>query len=281
MKQISWILQKNLIDTKTLEGLKKAILLDNAGYQEEEKKLLCDIGLQAQSIFTRPSNDDVAAKIVIKEIKNGAFKELPVAEKIKKFYELVKDKAKDLPPPKNNEIADRVMNEERILFCEYIDSLTDEELINVKPLPYRRTLSDEERKHIWDKMAKTWDIKGAYWYPLENCIREDIFVFVDNYFYDELGIESIRSVLLKRGINRVWELCESEPFPEYEIDTSDFSPVYSISGEGYWCSDDMDWIIYVSHENSITVGGEWLLDEIKAIWSNWEERKWVFWTERS
>lgn len=34
MKQINWILQKNLIDEKTLEGLKKAILLDNAEYQE-------------------------------------------------------------------------------------------------------------------------------------------------------------------------------------------------------------------------------------------------------
>lgn len=35
MKQINWILQKNLIDDKTLEGLKKSILLDNAEYQEE------------------------------------------------------------------------------------------------------------------------------------------------------------------------------------------------------------------------------------------------------
>lgn len=85
---------------------------------------------------------------------------------------------------------------------------------------------------------------------------------------------------MRKGIDKVWEMDESEAFPEYEIDTAAFSPEYSISGEGYWCSADMDWIIYVSHENSITVGGEWLLDEIKAIWPNWEERKWVSWTER-
>ena len=34
MKQISWILQKNLIDAMTLEGLKRATLLDNTDYQE-------------------------------------------------------------------------------------------------------------------------------------------------------------------------------------------------------------------------------------------------------
>ena len=34
MKNINWILQKNLIDENTFKSLKNAILLDNAEYQE-------------------------------------------------------------------------------------------------------------------------------------------------------------------------------------------------------------------------------------------------------
>lgn len=247
---------------------------------EEEKKCLCNLGLQAESIFTKPSNDDKAGKIVIEEFKKGTFIELPIAERMKKLYELAGEKVRDLPAPKNNEIEDRVMNEERILFCDFINSALVEELQNIEPLPYRRTLIDEERKRIWGRLSKTWDIKGTYWFPLGDCSRKDIYAFLDDYFYDELGIEPLRNILLRKGIDKVWEMGESEAFPEYEIDVAAFSPEYSISGEGYWCSVDMDWIIYVSHENSITVGGEWLLDGIKAIWPNWEERKWVSWTER-
>ena len=31
-------------------------------------------------------------------------------------------------------------------------------------------------------------------------------------------------------------------------------------------------MLYVSHEHSITVAGDWLLAGVKAIWPNWQER---------
>ena len=34
------------------------------------------------------------------------------------------------------------------------------------------------------------------------------------------------------------------------------------------------WIIYASHESSVTVGG-WLLEEMQAIWPSWQERTWT------
>lgn len=33
----------------------------------------------------------------------------------------------------------------------------------------------------------------------------------------------------------------------------------------------MDWIIYESHEGSITFGGEWLVKELKSIWTDWKD----------
>jgi len=54
LKQVNWIIQKNLIDIKILEGLKKAILLDNAEYQE---------------VYVIPFSDDLP--FVIDENKNN------------------------------------------------------------------------------------------------------------------------------------------------------------------------------------------------------------------
>jgi hypothetical protein len=48
-----------------------------------------------------------------------------------------------------------------------------------------------------------------------------------------------------------------------------FEPYYN-GAEGLWCDSNFDWIVYASHESSITIGG-WLLPEIQAVWSNWQE----------
>jgi hypothetical protein len=77
--------------------------------------------------------------------------------------------------------------------------------------------------------------------------------------------------MASHGIGNVWELRESGM--GYEIELSLLKPFYNLN-EGYWSSNSMDWIIYVSHESSITVGG-WLLEELEAIWPNWKSRIWT------
>jgi hypothetical protein len=60
---------------------------------------------------------------------------------------------------------------------------------------------------------------------------------------------------------------------DYELELSVFEPSYN-GNEGYWCDETFEWIIYSSHESSITIGG-WLLPVVKNIWSHWEERVWT------
>jgi hypothetical protein len=68
----------------------------------------------------------------------------------------------------------------------------------------------------------------------------------------------------------VWELREYGP--EYEQDVSLFDPQYN-GAEGYWSSGELDWIVYASHESSVTVGG-WLLADVKALWPAWAAHLW-------
>lgn len=76
----------------------------------------------------------------------------------------------------------------------------------------------------------------------------------------------LREILRKRSIERVWEIRWSMTS---EIDLDSFSPSYAQSGgstklyganeEAYWTSAEFQWLVYASHEDSITLAGEWLV----------------------
>jgi hypothetical protein len=86
------------------------------------------------------------------------------------------------------------------------------------------------------------------------------------------GAEFLREVLREQGISRVFQLCEFESDPEYEIELSILEPQYANGGEQYSTADTADWIVYASHESSITVGGDWLIDLLKKCWLDWNQR---------
>jgi hypothetical protein len=99
----------------------------------------------------------------------------------------------------------------------------------------------------------------------------DVVAFKARAFHDAVGHESLVAILGAHGIERVWELREYGP--ECEENVSLFKPHYNFA-EGYWSSGDLSWIIYASHESSVTVGG-WLLQEVKVMWPSWQAHVWT------
>ncbi len=173
--------------------------------------------------------------------------------------------------PANGNLEQQVMNEEREALSNFIAKITENDLSLVGPLFYRRVLTAEEGATIWDRLRMDWGIKEGYWYPLADRKREDIEAFQDAYFEKELGTEKLRTILHAHGIETLWEMREDGV--NHELELSVFEPYYD-GNEGYWCDSSFEWIIYASHESSITIGG-WLLPEIKSVWSNWKERVWT------
>ena len=143
-------------------------------------------------------------------------------------------------------IAKKAMEEERTAFVHFIQTLSEEELGKVEPLSYRRVIQTSEKQQIWARLKKVWDIQDSYWYPLSESNPGNVVAFQDKYFQEEVEAVTLRTLLMKHGITRVWELREYGP--EYEMELADFSPYYN-GAEGYWCSQDMDWIVYASHES--------------------------------
>lgn len=167
-----------------------------------------------------------------------------------------------------NEIEQRATDEERADFCRYIEDLAASDLESIKPLPYRRVLNAEEAGAIWVRLRRGWHIPEHYWYPLSN--RPPVEVEAFHADQDCIQPDVLRSLLASHGIERVWELREYGP--EYEEDVALFEPYYT-GAEGYWSSGELDWVVYASHESSVTVGG-WLLPALKAAWPAWNKQTW-------
>ena len=160
--------------------------------------------------------------------------------------------------------------QERAAFCAYVQTLSTSQLQSVQPLPYQRVLSATESEAMWLCLKKRWQILGNHWYPLSKCSLSNVVAFQESAFETFRSSVNLIDLLLSRGIRRIWELRECGI--EYVQDVSLFDPVYS-DFEGYWSSENLDWIVYASHEESVTVGG-WLLENIKTRWPDWEQHTW-------
>ena len=169
-----------------------------------------------------------------------------------------------------DEIETRVMVEEREVFIGFIGGLTLSDLTEVEKLPYRRVLSAVESQSIWSRLRDRWRILEGYWYPLAECEISDVAAFNKGAFDEAVTPERLRSLLYAQPTWRIWELREYGP--EYEEDPALFE--YDVGAEGYWSSGDLDWIIYASHESSVTIGG-WLLQDVKAMWPEWQAHVWT------
>jgi hypothetical protein len=167
--------------------------------------------------------------------------------------------------------AQGVAQDEREAFAKFVREVPAALLHNVAPLPYTRVISSVEAEQVWDALERAWGLERRQcWYPLANTSHTDVEAFRTPYFGRAISAEHLGNSLAERGISRVWELREYGP--EYELDVQLVDPRYNLS-EGIWTSRTFDWIVYASHEGSITVGG-WVLSEVKRLWPEWERHIW-------
>ncbi len=174
----------------------------------------------------------------------------------------------------NNTIAREALREEAEDYKAYIRVLSERDLASVVPLPFRRVISAEESKKLWNELKIAWDIGEGYWFPLrEGPTPPNILAFHVDYIKAINGFALIHDALSRRGISRVFELHEFGPDePDYEIELSIFEPAYRWGGEQYCTAAGADWVVYASHESSITIGGDWLLEILKEKWPECTER---------
>ena len=138
-----------------------------------------------------------------------------------------------------------------------------------------RLLNQAQREELWGKLKESWQVEeGHYWYPLKGLLKEpltDIVYFEADWFRTKISQNMLAELLKAHGADHVLGIWENGVAWEADADLID---LWYRGLESYWTSENRDWLIYISHENSITVAGKLLLDSIKKAWPEWETYMW-------
>ncbi len=197
-------------------------------------------------------------------------------------------KSQDATRARLDDVDRTIVAEEAGRFCQYLSDLDADTLRTMETLPYRRILSPVERRRHCTAMRRRWDIRTSGWYPMDRGDDDrpaNALAFQSDYFDREVARSDFQALFRARGVTRIWQFSESDyigeglmiglPEPALEVEPAVFVPRFPL--ERFWTSRELDWLVYVSHERSITIAGDWLVSGVKAIWPNWEERRYTGW----
>lgn len=170
-------------------------------------------------------------------------------------------------------VEERAVAEEREAFVAFVSTLPQERLTEVAPLPLRRELLREERDAVLDLLRTRWGIDPAgYWWPLVESDRTDLLALQAPFFDRAVPPSLLQSIVAERDSGLVWEVREDGTVREIGLEL--LEPAYD-GDEGYWFSPGSDWILYASHESSLTVGGAWLIGRVQELWPEWRAHVWT------
>lgn len=173
---------------------------------------------------------------------------------------------------------------DRARFCEYISGVSPVELRLVEPLPYRRLLSQKESMGRWRKLDERWGTSfGSYWYPLRSePTPPGVLALQEAWFWHEIPPARLAAILAGHGVKQFWQLSGDFRYyiqGEYEVGLESLEagrgPGPAV--EAYWTSGRMDWLVYISHESSVTVAGDWFIKAVKEAWPGWERHLYTGW----
>lgn len=169
------------------------------------------------------------------------------------------------------------IEEERSLFAVYVAQLAEADLRCVEALPYRRTLAAVERTRLLQELERRWGVQGWPWYPLDRPGDAEpppfTLVFEAEPFLEPAIQDRLRTALRGLGVSRVWELREGLTEADKEIDLSLLDAAYT-GLEGIWLDRSFTWLVFASHEWTLTVTGERLGPALQEAWPDWPSFVW-------
>lgn len=153
-------------------------------------------------------------------------------------------------------------------YLEFLDGMTQADTAD--PQRYLRVLTGEEKAEVEYDVLLRWGYDTHYWYPLEGSF-DDSKLFLNVQYLE--GYWDRLSALIGLPQERVYECGESifELSGCVEVDE-----LYGYGGcECAYLPKDLSWIIYFSHEGTVTFAGsivpavrELLKDE-REHWNQW------------
>ena len=152
---------------------------------------------------------------------------------------------------------------------DLLETLTEQN--TAEPEQYLRVIQGEERERLEYAILEKWGYCADYWYPLKGGFDENkLFLSVDWF---EPYCDRLRQIL---GLpeSRVYEYGESY-FDDGQLLEVDDMTGYG-GNECAYLPKNLSWIIYFSHEGTVTFAGsilpmvQELLDSEREHWNQWD-----------
>ncbi|HEY6185692.1 MAG TPA: hypothetical protein VIW67_25855 [Terriglobales bacterium] len=170
---------------------------------------------------------------------------------------------------KEKPVARLALENEFAAYRSFIKSQSTSELDAVSPLPYRRVLKPEESESTWTLLKGRWGVegRGVYWYPIGTADPPlGAIAFHQELWDTRNGHELLLRFLRQNVIDRCFLLQEIEAV-DYEIDVNLIKSRYM--GDEAFLTSDGDWLLYISHESSLTLAGS-LATFFQNEWTDFE-----------
>lgn len=143
-----------------------------------------------------------------------------------------------------------------------------------------KSFNESDKKNLWKQVSEKWDITPwSYWYPLrieklktEVQENENILALDYQVFEKQFGVEKLNEIFTIIGISEFIKFSEEGDLEiVFEIDTN---KSLRENLDFYWSTYDLNWIIYTTHEVSITFSGTWLVEQVKVKYATWKDALW-------
>ena len=206
-------------------------------------------------------------KAILDEVERFVPEDFPSGDEARALLCAAAEVARSPMTESEDAIESAAMREERERFIAYIAALSGEELPGVQPLPYRTVLGRDETDRRFNELLDRW----GKWYgggaDRDRATLPPHLILQASRAEDCGVLGVLHDVLRRHDVDRVFAFPESDPC--YEEDLT--SATLYRGSEIYWTDDRAQWLIQSSHEDSLTVGGDWLVRGLQEAVPGWKD----------
>lgn len=172
-------------------------------------------------------------------------------------------------------IQKAAMDEERTLFSAFLDGIDRSTLREPPQVPYRLTLSQDEVQTLLGEAQRRWGLTRAAWFPIAGDRPAGVEVFDTTKSAEGALEEVLRRALVEQQIERLIEIREWGASHELDLTCAQ---LYYNGAEALFMDSSLTWLVYASHESTVTIGGTALLQAIASEWPEWRDSLWTGWS---
>ncbi len=121
-------------------------------------------------------------------------------------------------------------------------------------------VTGEKAAQLRERLRTLWELGKDRWPPLGRPIARDL-LYIEGALEDDI-VAHLTALLQQKAAGNVYVLDTVEG-----IFSSSIGQIFPdlAQDDSYWFDDSLEWIMYKSHHNTITFGGDWLVKEISGI----------------